>query len=125
MSVVTPNYDSMIAKLIVYGENREKALISSINALKKFWIKGIKTTIPFSIQVLSHKKFKKGDFNTSFIDKEMDKLYYQNKDDEMLAAYVAAFDFAAELENERTTFVNFEVGKNISPWVLNKRIRSL
>jgi hypothetical protein len=43
----------------------------------------------------------------------------------MLAAYVAAFDFAAELENDRTTFVNFEQGKNISPWVLKKRIRSI
>ncbi len=125
MSIVTPYYDSMIAKLIVYGENREKALLSSVNALKKFWIKGIKTTIPFCIKVLCHKKFKKGDFNTSFIEKEMDTLFYQDKDDEMLAAYVAAFDFAAELENDRTTFVNFEQGKNISPWVLNKRIRSL
>lgn len=125
MSVVTPYYDSMVAKLIVHGENRKKVLAATVNALKKFWIKGIKTTIPFCIQVLNHKKFKKGDFNTSFIEKEMDKLYYQEADDEMLAAYVAAFDFAAELENDRTTFVNFEQGKNISPWVLNKRIRSL
>lgn len=125
MSVVTPYYDSMIVKLSVYGDTREKAISSSINALKKFWINGIKTTIPFCIQVLSHKKFKKGDFNTSFIEKEMDRLYYQESSDEMLAAYVAAFDFAAELENDRTTFVNFEQGRNMSPWVLKKRIRSL
>jgi acetyl-CoA carboxylase biotin carboxylase subunit len=125
MSVVTPYYDSMIAKLIVYGETRAKALSACVNALKKFWIRGIKTTIPFCMQVLNHKKFKKGDFNTSFIDKEMDQLYYQESSDEMLAAYVAAFDFAAELENDRTTFVNFEQGKNISPWVLKKRIRSI
>ncbi len=125
MSIVTPYYDSMIAKLIVHAENREKVITSSIHALKKFWIKGIKTTIPFCIKVLHNKKFKKGDFNTSFIEKEMDVLYYQEPDDEMLAAYVAAFDFAAQLETERTTFVNFEQGKNISPWVLNKRIKSL
>ncbi len=125
MSIVTPYYDSMIAKLIVYGENRDKALSACMNALKKFWIRGIKTTIPFFMQVLSHKKFKKGEFNTSFIEEEMDQLYYQGSYDEMLAAYVAAFDFAAELENDRTTFVNFEQGKNISPWVLKKRIRSI
>ena len=125
MSIVTPYYDSMIAKLIVYGETREKALSACVNALKKFWIRGIKTTIPFCIQVLNHKKFKKGDFNTMFIEEEMDRLYYQESSDEMLAAYVAAFDFAAELENDRTTFVNFDQGKNISPWVLKKRIRSI
>ena len=125
MSVITPYYDSMIAKLIIHAENREKAISTSINALKKFWIKGIKTTIPFCIEVLNNKKFRKGDFNTSFIEKEMEKLYYQEPDDEMLAAYVAAFDFAAQLETERTTLVNFEQGKNISPWVLNKRIKSL
>ncbi|MBN2610537.1 MAG: ATP-grasp domain-containing protein [Bacteroidales bacterium] len=125
MSVVTPYYDSMVAKLIVHAETREKALLACVNALKKFWVKGIKTTIPFCIQVLNHKKFKKGDFNTSFIEKEMDQIFHQEEEYEMLAAYVAAFDFAAELENERTTFVNFEQGKNISPWVLNKRIRSI
>ncbi len=124
-SVVTPYYDSMIAKLIIHGETRQKAISSSINALKKFWIKGIKTTIPFCIQVLNNKKFKKGDFNTSFIEKEMDKLFYTEPDYEMLAAYVAAFDFAAELETDRTTYLNFEQGKNISPWVLNKRAQSL
>ncbi len=124
-SIITPHYDSMIAKLIVHAETREKAISTTISALKKFWIKGIKTTIPFHIAVMCHKKFKKGDFNTSFIDKEMDRLYYQEPDDEMLAAYVAAFDFAAELETDRSTYVNFQQGKNISPWVLNKRLRSL
>jgi hypothetical protein len=43
----------------------------------------------------------------------------------MLAAYVAAFDFAAELETNRTAKPDFERGKNISPWVLNKRLKSL
>jgi acetyl-CoA carboxylase biotin carboxylase subunit len=124
-SVITPYFDSMIAKLIVHGDTREKAISASVSALKKFWVKGIKTTVPFCLAVLTNKKFKKGDFNTSFIDKEMDKLYYQEVDDEMLAAYVAAFDFAAELETDRSTYVNFQQGKNISPWVLNKRLRSL
>lgn len=124
-SVVTPYFDSMIAKLIVFGENREKALSNSLNALNKFWIKGIKTTIPFCKSVLMHKKFKNGDFNTSFIEKEMKKLYHQDNDDEMLAAYLATFDFAAALETDRTTHIDFEQGKNISPWVLNKRLRSL
>ena len=123
-SIVTPYFDSMIAKLIVHGESREKTISAAVSALNKFWIRGIKTTIPFCIEVLLNKKFRKGDFNTSFIEQEMDKLYHQGPDDEMLAAYVAAFDFAAELETDRSTYVNYEQGKNISPWVLNKRLRS-
>jgi len=124
-SVVTPYFDSMIAKLIVHAETREKAISAASVALRKFWIKGIKTTIPFCLAVLNHKKFRKGDFNTSFIEKEMTRLYYNDDEDEMLAAYVAAFDFAAELETNRTTRPDFERGKNISPWVLKKRLKSL
>jgi acetyl-CoA carboxylase, biotin carboxylase subunit len=124
-SIVTPYFDSMLAKLIVYGENREKAISSSLNALNKFWIKGIKTTIPFCKAVLSHRKFRNGDFNTSFIEKEMNQIYFQGEKDEMLAAYLATFDFAAGLETDRSTYIDFEQGKNISPWVLNKRLRSL
>lgn len=124
-SVITPYFDSMLAKLIVHAETREKAIATAIMALKKVWVKGIKTTIPFSLAVLHHKKFRKGDFNTSFIEKDMDILYYQEEDDEMLAAYVAAFDFAGELETTRSSMPDFERGKTISPWVLNKRLKSL
>ena len=125
LSVVTPYFDSMIAKLIVYGETREKAINNCLNALDKFWIKGIKTTIPFCKAVLHHRKFRNGEFNTSFIDKEVKKLHYEGEQDEMLAAYLATFDFAAGLETDRSTYIDFEQGKNISPWVLNKRLRSL
>ena len=124
-SVITPYFDSMVAKLIVHAETREKAITGTSNALRKFWIRGIKTTIPFCQAVMNHKKFKKGDFNTSFIEKEMEQLYFNEEEDEMLAAYVAAFDFAAEIETDRTTKPDFERGKNISPWVLNKRLKSL
>ena len=124
-SVITPYFDSMVAKLIVHAETREKAISIASAALKKIWIRGIKTTVPFCLAVMNHKKFRKGDFNTSFIEKDMEKLYYNEEEDEMLAAYVAAFDFAAELETTRTTRPDFERGRNISPWVLNKRLKSL
>jgi acetyl/propionyl-CoA carboxylase alpha subunit len=124
-SVITPYFDSMVAKLIVHAETREKAISAATAALKRIWIRGIKTTIPFCLAVMNHKKFRKGDFNTSFIEKDMEKLYYNDEEDEMLAAYVATFDFAAELETNRTAKPDFERGKNISPWVLNKRLKSL
>jgi acetyl-CoA carboxylase biotin carboxylase subunit len=124
-SVITPYFDSMLAKLIVHAETRDKAISAANSALRKFWVKGIKTTIPFCLAVMNNKQFKKGNFNTSFIEKEMTRLYYNEEEDEMLAAYVAAFDFAAELETNRTAIPDFERGKNISPWVLNKRLKSL
>jgi acetyl-CoA carboxylase biotin carboxylase subunit len=122
-SVITPYFDSMMLKLIVSGENREKAISNTLNALNKFWIKGIKTTIPFCKSVLCNKKFKSGDFNTSFIEKDLDKTFYEGEFDEMLAAYLATFDFVAGLETDRSTHVDFDKGKNISPWVMNKRLR--
>jgi hypothetical protein len=43
----------------------------------------------------------------------------------MLAAYLATFDFVAGLETDKSTHVDFEHGKNISPWVMTKRLRSI
>lgn len=124
-STITPYFDSMLAKLIVTGETREKTINNMVSALNKFWIKGIKTTIPFCKAVMANKNFRNGNFNTSFIEKELGHLFHQDKDDEMLAAYLATFDFAASLETERTSHIDFKQSKNISPWVLNKRLRSL
>ncbi len=124
-SVITPYYDSMILKLIVHEPTREKAISTSLSALNKLWIKGLKTTVPFCKAVLNNKKFKQGNFNTSFVDKEMDKLYHEETDNELLAAFFATINYAHEVEVEESTVINYEKGKNMDPWVLNKRLRSL
>ena len=67
---VPPYYDSMIAKLIVWDENREQAISRSKRALDEFAITGIHTTIPFHLKVLDHPKFISGDFSTDFVAKE-------------------------------------------------------
>lgn len=67
--VVPSQYDSMIAKLIVYGKNREEAIAKMKRALDEFLIEGIKTTIPFHKKVLNHPDFIKGNFSTDFIDR--------------------------------------------------------
>lgn len=66
---VPPQYDSLIAKLIVHGKNREEALGRMKRALDEFVIEGIKTTIPFHKKVFSHPEFLKGNFNTDFVEK--------------------------------------------------------
>jgi acetyl-CoA carboxylase biotin carboxylase subunit len=124
-SVITPYFDSMVAKLIIYGETREKAINYSANALKKFWIKGIRTTIPFCKAVLMNRNFRKGNYNTSFITSEMKVHYPQDPLEEMLAAYFATYDFAKEIAEEENKQVDFEKGKNMTPWLLNKRLKSL
>ena len=122
-SVITPYYDSMIAKLIVHGEDREKALQQSSIAIRKFWIKGTRTTLAFCRAVLQNKNFRKGQFNTSFLSKELKLHYHQEPDEAMLAAFFATFDYARELNEIEENTLQIEKGKDMSPWVLNKRLR--
>ncbi|MGE5583482.1 MAG: acetyl-CoA carboxylase biotin carboxylase subunit [Bacillota bacterium] len=65
--VIPPYYDSMIAKLIAWDDNREKAIARMIRALEEFQIEGVKTTIPFHLEVLNNDYFKKGEVYTNFI----------------------------------------------------------
>ena len=65
---VPPNYDSLLAKIISHGYDRNEALSQMIRALEEFIIEGVPTTIPFHQQLLSDKKFIEGDFNTKFLE---------------------------------------------------------
>jgi acetyl-CoA carboxylase biotin carboxylase subunit len=65
---IPPNYDSMIAKLIVSAQSREEALVRMKRALQEFVIEGIKTTIPFHIKLMDDPGFKAGKFTTSYLD---------------------------------------------------------
>jgi propionyl-CoA carboxylase alpha chain len=60
-------YDSMIAKLIVHGSDRNDAIAKMREALNSFVIRGISSNIPFQAALLAHPKFVAGDFNTGFI----------------------------------------------------------
>ncbi|CAN5242907.1 acetyl-CoA carboxylase biotin carboxylase subunit [soil metagenome] len=65
---IPPNYDSMIAKLIVTGQSREEVVVRMKRALQEFVIEGIKTTIPFHIKLMDDKKFRSGKFTTAFLE---------------------------------------------------------
>ena len=64
---IPPHYDSMIAKLIVWEENRSMAIQRMLRALAEFEIEGVKTTIPFHLMVLNDDYFKRGEVFTNFI----------------------------------------------------------
>ncbi|MEH7251566.1 acetyl-CoA carboxylase biotin carboxylase subunit [Neobacillus niacini] len=65
---IPPYYDSMIAKVITYGNSREEAISRMKRALSEFVIEGIHTTIPFHLKLLEHEKFVEGQFNTKFLE---------------------------------------------------------
>ncbi|KEI02769.1 acetyl-CoA carboxylase [Clostridium botulinum] len=65
-----PNYDSMIAKLIVHGKNRDEAISKMKRALEEFVIDGIDTNISFQFEILNNENFVNGTYNTGFINNE-------------------------------------------------------
>ena len=67
-SVISPFYDSMVAKLIVWGQDRDEALARGRRALDEFRIEGIATTIPFHKRVLDAEIFQRGEARTDFLE---------------------------------------------------------
>jgi acetyl-CoA carboxylase, biotin carboxylase subunit len=66
---IQPFYDSMVAKLIVWGKDRNEAIERMKRALNEFAIDGIHTTIPFHLKLMQHPKFAEGDFDILFLEK--------------------------------------------------------
>ena len=66
--MIPPNYDSMIAKLIVTAQTREEAINKMKRALDEFVIEGIKTTIPFHRQLMNHPDYIEGNYTTKFME---------------------------------------------------------
>ncbi|WP_297133474.1 acetyl-CoA carboxylase biotin carboxylase subunit [Terrisporobacter sp.] len=68
---IPPYYDSMIGKLITFGDDRENAIIKMKRALDEFAIGGVITNIDFQYEILEHEDFINGDYNTSFIETKL------------------------------------------------------
>lgn len=88
---IPPFYDSMLAKVIVSAMTWEDAINRGERALKDMGLFGIKTTIPYYLRILSHPDFRRGRFNTGFVDANPDLINYSNKPrPEILASVLAA-----------------------------------
>ena len=70
---VPQNYDSMIAKVIVHGKDRNESIAKMKSALSEFVISGIETNIDFLLKILDNEKFVNNEYDTSFIEKEFEK----------------------------------------------------
>ena len=71
--VIPPYYDSLIAKLITRGRDRDEAISRMLRALDMFIVEGIFTTIPLHKRILADEDFKSGNFDTTFIERFLAK----------------------------------------------------
>jgi acetyl-CoA carboxylase biotin carboxylase subunit len=67
---VQPYYDSLLAKVITYGQNREEALARMVRLLGEMRVEGVSTTIEFQRQLIQHPRFRSGDVHTTFVESE-------------------------------------------------------
>jgi len=72
--VIPPYYDSLIAKLITFGRDREEAIMRMHRALEMFIVEGIHTTIPLHRRILEDEDFKAGNFDTKFMERLLAKI---------------------------------------------------
>ena len=71
---IPTHYDSLLGKLIIWGKDREETLKRAHRALEEFIIDGVKTTIPFHLVMLEQQCFIDGDFDTHFVDENLESL---------------------------------------------------
>jgi len=88
---IPPFYDSMLAKVIVSAHTWEDTIKRGERALRDMGLFGIKTTIPYYLEILKHPDFRAARFNTGFVDKYPELINYSNKPrPEILASVIAA-----------------------------------
>lgn len=80
-SIITPYYDSLLVKVSTHATRFDQAAIKMLRNLREFRVRGIKTNIPFLENVVKHKKFIAGEYDTSFIDTTPELFIFSNRQD--------------------------------------------
>ena len=89
--VIPPYYDSMCAKLTVWALSWENVIQRGKRALNDIVVFGVKTTIPYYLEIMNNKEFKEANFNTSFVDDHPELINYQSQfPPELMAAAISA-----------------------------------
>lgn len=123
-SEISVHFDPMIAKLIVWGNDRLAAIARMERALQNYRIKGVKTTIPFQLAVMSHPDFRYGYFDTGFIEKSfdfniLDKL---KEEREELIAAIAAYGWRMTRSEKRAVSTKPQTNKWKQSRMLMRRL---
>jgi acetyl/propionyl-CoA carboxylase alpha subunit len=111
---VTPYYDPLLAKLVVYSENRNESINKMIWALSRYIVLGVTTNIAFLKEVLAHEEFKKGNITTHFIDDHF-KDWTITKDGLPIDAIIslAVYDL---IHSKSKEIVRYKEADPHSPW---------
>lgn len=122
-SVIVPEFDSMIAKLIVAGPDRKGAIRNLRQALDKVWIKGCKTTLPFFRMLVRNRQFISGDYTTTFLENDVNQYHYSSDYEEKIAAWLAVRLFLEENFSSQDNGKVHDAATTMSPWLMNKRLK--
>jgi acetyl-CoA carboxylase biotin carboxylase subunit len=117
---VSPYYDSLLAKLVVWGETRGEAILRMRRALTEYRIIGIKTTIPLHIQVMDSTRYQGGQLDTSFLEQHFTMDEAPRSDHVKMAAIAATL--LAHQQHQQAILLQ---QRGSSPWKLAGRKRTL
>jgi len=120
-AVVTPYFDSMVAKIIVTGTDRADCIANTLDALNNFVLNGLKTTVPFCRVVLQHPAFVDATYTTRWVDQVFTPDMLENEDDEMIGALAATIMYAQEYL-QLSSDIPWYKSDRLNVWVLNKRL---
>ena len=113
--VISPYYDSLIAKLVVWGETRGEALLRMRRALEEYRVMGVHTNIPFHQQILNDTRFIGGQIDTTFLESRFSMAEEDDPNDLEVAAIVAVL--LAHRRGQRTlTMTRLQNGPSQSNW---------
>ena len=116
---VSPYYDPMISKLIVWDESRDRALARLKQALSQYQISGVTTNIQFIYKLISCEAFKDANLNTGFIEKHHDSIFQQNELDN--ASYLPILSLFLLLQREQSQATSAHSPWNsLNGWRLNQ-----
>jgi acetyl-CoA carboxylase, biotin carboxylase subunit len=110
---ITPHYDSMISKLICYGETRGEAVLRMRRALEEYRIMGVKTNIPFHQHMMESHRFLSGQFDTKFVEDRF-SMNSREANDDMEAAIFAAL--IAHRQGQRASQIVAPGTRDTSNW---------
>lgn len=127
---ILPYFDNLLAKLVVFGKDRETAIKRAKRALDEFIIEGVPTLIPFYRQLLQNENFKKGEFSTSFIEENKSSLLSEIKIPEvklskgfLLSPEEIASIVATLYQVFQEKIIEKEKQPKINKWVLSERLK--
>jgi acetyl-CoA carboxylase biotin carboxylase subunit len=119
---VTPHYDSMLAKLIVHADDRERAIARARRACRELRIVGVTTSVPVGLRVLQSEEFSSGDYDTSILTRLGTEVPEWLEEMASLAAAVSRYQGTERIEASGQSAAPEGV---VSPWALADRLDRL